>query len=309
MKFKPNLFVYILAGLLFFLFWMVWVFPYDALQSRIITEIENQTRGRYQLDMKDMDVSLLGSVTFKNLKLKERVAGEDQLLLDTPRLELGFSPLGLLRKKQDFSFTLQGKKSGSLEGDFKREGPETLLRADFDDYPVSELKFIMAKADLSMKGTLLGGLDLQLNSADPAQNKGQVEVNFKNIALDAMSIAIDPQDPASAIEVPAIRLSADKGSHLKARVVRDNFEVDEIVLTGGDIDLHLKGRISMQGASPSDYRMALEGGFKVSESLSKALPMLFILEKQKNADGVYPLSLSGRMGRPNIRIGKFRVPL
>ena len=41
MRPKFSIFLYLGAGVLFFLFWLIWVFPTDALKSRILTEIEN----------------------------------------------------------------------------------------------------------------------------------------------------------------------------------------------------------------------------------------------------------------------------
>jgi hypothetical protein len=46
-----------------------------------------------------------------------------------------------------------------------------------------------------------------------------------------------------------------------------------------------------------------------STSSSVTRGVLFLIEKQKNEQGIYPLSLTGRLGRPNIQIGKFRVPM
>ena len=66
---KFRMFVYVGAGLFFFLFWLVWVFPTDALKSRILTEIENQTQGRFKFDVGSLDVSIFGSVTFNKLKV------------------------------------------------------------------------------------------------------------------------------------------------------------------------------------------------------------------------------------------------
>ena len=46
-----------------------------------------------------------------------------------------------------------------------------------------------------------------------------------------------------------------------------------------------------------------------AEQLSKALPFLFIIEQQKNAEGIYPLNITGRLSKPSIRIGKFDLPI
>lgn len=310
MNSKSSIILYIGAGILFFFFWLYIVFPYDALQSRVITEIENQTGGRYKIDMKDMEISLLfGNVTFEDLKVSEMIGGKKQLLLKTPVLEIGFSPLGLLSQKMDFDFYLEGNKKGEIEGDFRQEGATTELNMEFDEFPLSELKFLAAKAKVGLKGSVEGEVQLKMNPKNPSQNNGIVDLQLINLKMDPTSIALDPSDPASAMTIPAIKFTGPKGSHIKAKVLKDNLDIQSVKFMGGDLDLDLKGKVTLKGRTPQDYRLNIKGGFKMTEALTKALPFLFILEKQRDDKGVYPLTITGRMGKPNIQIGKFRVPL
>jgi type II secretion system protein N len=309
MKFKPSFILYAAAGILFFLFWLVVVFPYDALESRVITEIQNRTGGRYQIEMKEMDVSLFGSVSFDDLKVHEQAGGKKELLLKTPFLELGFSPLGVLSGQVDYDFFLKGSKSGELEGSFAQDNGTTRLAVDFDEFPLTELKFLAQKAKVGLKGNLDGEVDLTISPRDPTDNDGKIEINLSNLMTEPTSIMLDRNDPASAMTLPAIKLSGAKGSHIQALVVKDQLQIQSVKLTGGDFELDLKGSVQLTGASAKEFRLNIEGGFKLSENLAKDLPILFLIEKQKNEQGIYPISLTGRLGRPNIQIGKFRVPL
>ncbi len=305
---KGRFLLYVGAGLAFFIFWMLWVFPYDALKARIVTEIENQTRGRYKLDVGQMDVSLFGSVTMKNLSVSERVKGQEQLLLKTPKMKIGFSPFGLLSKKVDFSFYVQGSK-GELEGDYRQEDEEFDFRILFDDYPLKDLSYLQNVAKVGMRGTLNGEVNLSLNKTDPGRNNGQIDLEIKNLTLEATKINLDPTSPDSAMEIPEIKLSGSSGSGIKGEVKKEDLVVNSISFKGGDLDLDVDGKVSLVGAKPGEYRLALQGGFKVVESLAKAIPFLQLLEQQKTADGIYPLSVTGRLAKPSIRIGKFPIPL
>lgn len=309
MKFKPNLIIYFLAGVFFFIFWMIVVFPEDAVESRVITEIENQTQGRYLIDTKDMDVSLLGSVTFKDLKLSEMVGGKKELMLQSPKLKVGFSPLGVLSQKVDFTFDLKGSKKGDLEGAIKKKDTQTDFALELDEYPLEELKFLGRVAKVNIKGLVDGDIDLQINTANPQSNDGEIDINLENIQTDATKISLDPNDPAASFPIPPIKVTGPKGSHIKAEVKQNFLNINSVKLAGGDITLDLKGKISLNGRSFRDYRMDLNGNFRISDTLNKTLPIGFILDKQKAADGSYPLRISGRMGKPQIMIGKFRVPL
>jgi len=299
----------LVAGAFFFIFWMIVVFPYDALQSRVITEIQNQTGGRYQIDMKDMDISLFGSVTFDDLKVHEQAGAKKNLLLKTPKLKVGFSPLGMLSNKVDFDFYLEGNKKGEIEGSYALEDGTTLLEIEFDEFPLTEFRFLAKKAKVGLKGILEGEIDLKFDPENPSGNEGKIDIELENLSTDPTSITLDPGDPASAMSIPGIKLTGAKGSHIKASILKDKLDIQSIKFTGGDLDLDLKGSVSLKGRRPEDYRLDIKGGFKMSENLTKALPFLFIIEKQKNAQGVYPLTVTGRLGKPNIQIGKFRVPM
>ena len=259
--------------------------------------------------MSEMDISLLGSVTFEDLKINERVGGKKNLLLKTPKFKVGFSPLGLMSKKMDFEFFLKGDKSGEIEGDFRQEGPETEINLELDDFPLAELKFLSSKAKVGLKGNVDGELKIKFDRTNAKRNDGNIDLNFENLMTEPTSIALDPSDPASAMTIPAIKLSGAKGSHIRAQVKQDRLDVQSIKLTGGDLNLDLKGSISLRGRTPRDYRLDIKGNFKVSPQLSKALPFLFLIEKQRNDKGEFPLSITGRVGKPNVNIGKFRIPL
>ena len=308
MRSKFSFVLYLGAGIVFFLFWLVWVFPTDALKSRILTEIENATQGRYKIDVGSLDLSLFGSLTFKDLKVSEGVGDQEQLLLKTSKLKLGFSPFGLMSQKMDFDYFIQGNK-GEVEGNYRQEGEQTNFRANFDKFPLADIGFLSAKAKVPLTGTLQGEIDLKLNRTDATKNSGNIDLQLINLTMGATRLALDPSAPESAMEIPPIKLTGAKDSLIQGEVVKDSLEVRTMTLKGGDLDLNLSGRVSLQAVKAADYRLALQGQFSLTEALSKALPFLFIIEQQKNAQGVYPLNITGRLAKPSIRVGTFNLPI
>ncbi len=300
--------LYLASAVVFFVFWVIWVFPYDALKSRIITEIENRSRGVFRLDVGEMDLSLFGSVTFKNLSIFERTKEGEVSLLKTPRMKIGFSPFSIFSNKVDFSYSIKGSK-GDLEGEFRQDGEGMELSAEFDEYQLADLQYLSNKAKVPLKGTLNGEIRLQLSKADPNKNGGNIDIQFENLILEPTRLNLDPSSPDAVIEVPQIKLSGAEDSGIKGEVKKEDLVFQSISLKGGDIDLDLSGKVTMVGPSAKDYRMALQGSMKIVDSLVKALPFLFILEQQKTPEGVYPLNITGRLGKPSIRIGRFNVPL
>ncbi|MFO1462561.1 MAG: type II secretion system protein GspN [bacterium] len=335
---KLRMIVYLAAGVFFFFFWLVWLFPTEALKSRILTEIENQTQGRYKFDVGALDISIFGSVTFKNLKVSEGVGESEKVLLKTPKLKLSFSPfaLGSMAKKPDLNFSLAGSK-GSLEGSYRQDGDDLQLQANFDRFPLSDLGIISAKTRMALSGILDGDIDLKLNKADPNKNAGTIDLDIQNLAINSSQIplpsafegAVDEalksqaagadnpikvalnRGPTGAIlDLSGVKLSGTKDSGLRAEVKKDNLEISSLSLKNGDLDLGLSGRVNLVGARAGDYRLALQGGFSATENLRKALVFVFfIIEDQKNPQGQYPLNVTGRLGKPTVRIGTFNLPI
>ncbi len=335
---KLRMILYVGAGIFFFFFWLVWLFPSDALKSRILTEIENQTQGRYKFDVGSLDVSLFGSITFKNLKVSEGIGDSERILLKTPKLKLSFSPfaLGSMAKKPDIDFYLQGSK-GKMDGNYHQDGDDFQLTANFKQFPIADLGILSAKAKMNLSGTLDGDIDLKLNRSDPNKNSGNIDLNILNLSVDSSEIplpsafegAVDEaikgqgaggdnpikvalnRGPAGPVlDVEGVKLSGSKDSGIKAEVKKDNLEISSLTLKNGDLDLNLNGRINLVGAKAGDYRLAMQGGFSATENLRKALVFIFfVFEDQKNPQGQYPLNLTGRLGKPSIRIGTFNLPI
>ncbi len=308
MKSKINFFLYVAAGFVFYLFWLYWVFPSAAIRSRIIAEIENRSQGQYKVDVGKMDFSFFGSVTVKDLKVSQRLGSEEQVLIKTPKFKLGFSPFAIFSKKPDFSFYLKGSK-GDLEGAYRRENDEMDLQLIFDQFPISDLQFIAQKTHLGFKGNLDGKINIRLSQADPNRNAGSIDLELQNISMDSTKINLDPTSPEAARDLPPIKITGGKDSVIQGEIRREDLHISHLVFQGGDIDLNMTGKVSLQGPDPKNYKLALQGNFKVSEGLAKALPPEFsFLESQKSPDGSYPLSLTGRLGHPDIRINKFKIP-
>ena len=97
-------------------------------------------------------------------------------------------------------------------------------------------------------------------------------------------------------------------SKVDVQVNRGNFQVRTFQLAGGDLEFETNGKI--YGARRADnYRFNLKGSFKVAPELAQKLQILSLVEKQKAADGSYPFTITGRVSKPSIRIGEFKLPI
>lgn len=234
MKIKPNLFLYFGAGFFFFIFWLYWVFPYDALKTRILNEIENRSQGKYRLKFSEMDVSLFGNLSFKKLKVTEKVGFEEQEVLRSPKVEIDFSPFALLSKKLDLAFNIKGKK-GDLGGEVQQENEEFSLKMDFNKYPLEGWKILSTKMETGIRGVIDGGLEVEINKADPSRNNGKIDLELIRFSMDEKQISLDRNNPEAALKLPPLKITGNKGSNIKGILTKSDFKFSSILLKGGGI--------------------------------------------------------------------------
>ncbi len=305
---KLITFLYVVGGIFFFVFWLIVLFPTDVVKSRVINQIENQTHGRYKIDIKDLSLTMFGNLKLKEVKVSEGVGSEQKVLFKAPKVKLIVSYLSLLSSKIESDFKITGTK-GDVDGSIHQDGDEFGIYLDFDDYSLADVGWLTAKSKVPLKGVLDGVFDIHINRVDPLQDTGKVDLKLINFATQATTISFDPSSPEATVPIPSIKLSGSKGSLLQGDVKRGALEVNSFLLNGGDIQLDLKGRVLLQAKTVGDYRLNLQGVFSIADPVMKALPIAFLLESQKTPKGDYPLSISGRVGKPAIRIGTFNLPI
>jgi type II secretion system protein N len=305
---KITTFLYVMAGIFFFVFWVLVLFPTEAVKSRVINQIENQTQGRYKVDIKDLSLTMFGNLKLKEVKVTE-VAGTDQKpLFESPKVKLIVSYLSLLSNHIKSDFYIKGTK-GEVEGSVSQEGDEFLLDLDFDEYSLADVGWFAAEAKVPLKGKLDGEFNVRVNRMDYTQDTGKINLKFINLATASTSVSLDPSTPEATVTLPPIKLTGEKGSVLIGEVKKGNLEISSFTLSGGDIKLDLKGRVLLQAKDLADYRLNLQGFFQIADPIMKALPIAFLLESQKTPNGDYPLQIGGRLGKPTIRIGTFNLPI
>jgi hypothetical protein len=142
---------------------------------------------------------------------------------------------------------------------------------------------------------------------DVAKNSGKPRLDLNGLFADPTKIKFDPTMPESTMDLPKINLTGPKGSKLIGELSRNNIEIKELGLKGGDINAALKGRVTM-APQFDDYQLNLEGPVKLSGQLSEGVPMLSLFKQQQQSDGSYNLLLSGRLTKPAVTVGQFKIP-
>ena len=111
------------------------------------------------------------------------------------------------------------------------------------------------------------------------------------------------------LPLPALNLATPQGrSTVDIVMNRGSIEIRSMNLKGGDLDLGIGGKIYL-AQRVNNFRFNLRGKLGFGEKIAEAIPLLMIIEKQKGPDGLYPVTITGQVRKPNIRIGDFRVPI
>lgn len=300
----PKILKILLYPLIFFvatLAFVVVLFPYDSVKMRVAREIEKAMGGAYQISIGTLSPDFPSGALLKDVEMKSR-GGEASRSLKLNSANLKFALLPLLSGTMEVDFDLrppQGRASGSYA--FKKGGIFLNLKADRFDLGL--VSFLTKDAGIPVGGQVSGDVALELYTQDPLKNTGKINLQVLELALGEISLG------DGTFKVPAMKLAATgAGSRVDAAINRGNFEVKALTLTGGDLVLDTNGKI--YGARKADnYRFNLKGTFKVSQEFADKIQILALVDKQKQADGTYPFTITGRVMKPNIRIGDFKLPL
>jgi type II secretion system protein N len=302
----PKTARYIAYFFLFVVSFVVFLYlnlPYDAIKERIIGMIEKETGGKYFVLVEELSPYWFTGVELKGLSLSDASGDDRTELISLQRIRSRVSFFSLLFGSPSVSFDVSVGKGG-IFGKVGQSADFFDLNLKFDDLDLKNLKIIGSKIGVEIASRIDGSIKMKIDKRNPIRSEGSVSLDLDNINIAETELKLGEM----TMPIPTLVLSKNKGSEIKADVDKGTINVKNFKLAEGDLQLDLNGKIFLSN-NVSNYRFNLNGSFKVSENLEKALPFLFIVDKQKNEDGSFPLSITGRMAKPSIKIGSFTLPI
>ncbi|HSA58691.1 MAG TPA: type II secretion system protein GspN [bacterium] len=279
----------------------VLLFPFDSVKNRAATEIENAMGGGYQVTIGKLSPSLPSGAVLKDIEIRPRgSAAAAPMKLSQAKVKVGL--LALLSGGLEVDFDVKPPQ-GRATGAFIRKGGGMEIEAKLDRFDLGLISFLTQRAGIPVTGTVSGNVSLEMYPQDPLRNTGSAVLQVLDLGLGEISLA------EGAFKVPAMKLAQTGGnSKIDIQVSRGNLEVKSLQLAGGDLDLNTDGKV--YGARRADnYRFNLKGSFKPTPDFAQKFQILGLVEKQKAADGSYPFTITGRVSKPSIRIGEFKLPI
>lgn len=294
MPIQLRLILYPIFGLFCLALFSFLLFPFDSLRNRIQGEMERRV-GNYTVTVGRVSPALFTGITLKAVKMEPKAKGVP-VSLDKVRVKIRLLPL-LWGGRQFGLFIKSGK--GSLEGTISLKGDETQMDLELEKFDLAAGRLIVP---FPLSGQIDGEVRLTLNASDPLRNTGKLKLGIGDLQTEAVGDESEFPVPAMVLARPG-----KEKSLLEIEVVRGNWEVRSLQLVGGDLQLKAGGKV--YGARRiNNYRLNLKGDFVVLPEMASKLVFLPLIENQK-VEGKYPFSITGRLSKPSIRIGEFRVPI
>jgi type II secretion system protein N len=282
---------------------LYWVFPYDALKDRILSGIERQLGGGLQVSAQSLKPHWFTGVEIEDLAIEG--AGDRGLveLVKFTRVKARAALIPLIFGSVRASFTIDVGK-GEISGT-ARVGDETVsVNVEVNDLNLADFVFLQERTGLKFASRIDGKIELAINRQQPVRSTGSVDITFQDLRIGASQLKAGEL----VLEVPDLLLAKGKESKFNVSLGRGTVTIERFLFAGGDLGLDLKGKVFLS-SRVDNYRLNLRGSFSASPKFGEALPFLFIIDSQKQEDGSYPLSVTGRLARPSIKIGTFTVPM
>lgn len=296
---------YILLFIFSFLFFLYHTFPYDILKDRLVNTIEQKLGEEYDVKVGELSPSFFTGAVLKQVKIQRHGAESDMTVWEASKVRLRTSLGSMLFGKMNVKFAVKNQKS-EISGAFKSTDEGFNFSGSMDDFNIGDLKMLGAsEGSVKLTSAINGAIKLVINKKQAIQSSGSADLELSDIVLKAGTLKLGE---GVDFALPEIVFSKDSGSTLKFELARGGIHISELRLQDGDIKLDLSGDIFMSSVF-KNYRMNLKGNFSVTPKVEQAVPLLFMVEKQRAPDGSYPVTITGRVGQPTIKIGDFTLPI
>jgi type II secretion system protein N len=295
--------MYVSVFVISFVVFLYWGLPYDVIKDRVLGMVEQQVGASYSVNIEKLSPYWFTGVEIKGLSIKKPGAGKGDVFLNVREAKARASIFSLLLGTPSISFDMDMGK-GEMSGSFKRSDETADLSVEMSDIDLKSLAFVTKKIGIMISSKIDGEINLKVDRQRPIRSEGQIAFDLDDMKIAATELKLGEM----TMPLPDIVLSQGSGSEVKLEVGQGTLAVKSFKLTGGDLELDLTGKVFLSN-DPNNYRFNLNGSFKASETLGKALPFLFIVEKQKREDGSFPISITGRLAKPSVKIGTFVLPL
>lgn len=298
---------YIGLGVVAYILFLYWTFPFDQLKGRVEGAIEGAMGANYDVRIQQMSPSFVTGVVLKNVALSVHRDGQAQTILEVDKMRMRVGLFSVIFGNPELSFSLQFKKS-AIDGTATKKDNLVQITADLDPLLLTNVPWFANVLGLKLDGKLSGTVTMTLSTDGKTPSDGSVNLSFQGGALQAGSKI--PLGPMGNLDVSnAITFAAGKDSKLIMKWSKGMIDLTQWKWAEGDIQLDLKGQ-AFTGMTAANTRLNINGTIALSPQFEKDFALIAaMIAKQKQTDGSYSIAVTGNLNHPAIKVGEFTLPL
>lgn len=294
-----QIILYAVVGLVTYIFFVIVLFPLDSIISDRLADIERQTRGRFRVSVAAIDASLIFDTKFADFRLFM----DDQEVFGAPRVSVGLSLFPLISGTVNVRFTADYKR-GRISGRVTM-AHESVIDVTLRDMAVSDLRFLQSFLEksaypLSLTGRINGKVYLSW-PADLSNREAEI-----NIKIARSQIRLDFLGKQEGGPPTLVLADAQSAIEVDGALSRGRISINRFMIPGPDLKMELAGTGRLARGNEL-VRLAVDGKFSLSEEATRKIPALALLKEFQDADGSFPVSLSGSSSNPRIKIGEMEL--
>ncbi|MBI4374283.1 MAG: type II secretion system protein GspN, partial [Deltaproteobacteria bacterium] len=227
-----RIIIYPIFALFCLILFSFFLFPFEALTHRIEGEVGKMFGNKLDVSIEKVSPSLFTGIVMKKVRLQR--GKENNVLLDRAKIQIGLFPL--LWGTKSLRVDLRSGK-GRVQGSVRLERELTRLDLEVDEWDLAFAGLFLPET-VPFIGSLNGEVVLDLYPADPLRNSGHIDLEVGELGLG---------EGASVAGVALLPINLAKGggdgSRIDVEVVRGNWEIKNLKLTGNDFAFEASGKV------------------------------------------------------------------
>jgi type II secretion system protein N len=256
----------------FFLF-LVLLFPYDRIKSKVETEVGSRTP--YVLSIAHVSPRFINSFTLNDVVLSDQ---KGQVLFESPAIKASVSLFDLLRARLGIDLRAAAY-GGELRADLHDKTGQRAIKASANNLDIGSYR-LLKTFGVKLTGKLNGNLDL-------SGDTGKINLLITGLTSRELNVK---GFPIPDLDFDQCWIEADiKGDRLTFK----RFEMD-----GKEVKLRLQGDLVMNARGTLNLTVKL----KTSERIAQQQAGLLSFLKNKDAEGFYQFGLGGTLEAPMPRL-------
>lgn len=296
---------YIVLGLIAYVMFLYWTFPFDQLKGRLEGAIEKSLGPDYDVRIANIAPSFVTGVVMKGVSLSVRSGSTTQTLLDVDKAKLRVGLFSLIFGNPEATFSLRFKKS-TIEGSLAKDDNIIRISAELDPLLISNVPWFANVSGLQLDCKIAGTLTMAMPTDGNKPSEGSVNLSFQGGELKAGSKISLGEMGAKDIVVP-MKFAESKDSKWTMKWSKGVVDLSQFKWSGGDFQLELGGQI-FSGVALASTRLNIKGNMILSPEFEKEFgDFVSVILKLKQADGSYPMSVSGNLSAPDVSVAETPV--